>query len=444
MPPIAIPHTSPVTTQLSPFVSPAHADRAGPLNTSPSVPSPLSPNACYEEQKTRRDERRRHYTPLQKAARYMGFPAVMLGSALSAGLMAEHGVPVAGIPVITTIASLATVVGMEKLIPFNTNWNIRKEDLLLDGAHNLISTAGFVSLVKSLIAPGVVTLALAGAQYLGNSDAAHAVSDVANTILPGASNVASWHPITRFSAFLLATEALTYFAHRFVVHEFEPGWYFHRVHHRPEVMNTLKAGVNNAVDALKELSHFVLPVSAMVMLSGNTPETMHAIAATTATIVAMTTAKGFAQHSNGDFELGFLEYVLSGVKAHRWHHAKDERRNTNYGINLTLFDTLSAVPETILNRLLKHYPKASTWPGVARLRAITRYANSLYLPDKETPDEVGSDVNVVKYPVDPHASWHEQFKASCKQFIYDTINPVELSLRWVRDKILRAHPEKQP
>ena len=48
---------------------------------------------------------------------------------------------------------------------------------------------------------------------------------------------------------------------------------------------------------------------------------------------------GMFNHSNLTWRIGPLIYVFVGPEMHLWHHARDpERRECNYGNNLSIFD----------------------------------------------------------------------------------------------------------
>lgn len=388
----------------------------------PRTPLPKDPakaarlNGVYEEVK--RSERRRHYNVFQKALRYAGFPVIMGASVLGAKLMMDNGISPTAATVSMTLASFGTSFAVDRALRFRDDWAFRMKDMWLDLSHNLLSTSAFVSTVKYLITPAVVAGSLYAASQLD-------ALEPFQRLMSG--NIENWNVWQLSAAFLLVTEYVTYALHR-GVHEIPAGWHYHRVHHMPKQLNTPKASYNNPFDALKELSHYVIPMSSMYMIFGNSPDVQTMVSQTIALILVATVSKGFLQHSNSDYELGPLEYVLSGVKGHRWHHSNDPGEyNSNYGIVLNIDTQTMIASKAMLGGLSLTSKAFPSFPETRFHSGATRFAtwlNSLRLPDKEAPDQVGIDQDLEFHPYADDDSWNVRLKKALKQYAADAALPV--------------------
>jgi len=152
-----------------------------------------------------------------------------------------------------------------------------------------------------------------------------------------------------------------------LMHEVNALWPFHEVHHSADKLTSLQAGRNNPFDAFKTYSMIIV-----LSLLG-LPDDIF-------TYVTMLVAtNGFLQHSNADIDLGKAEYLISGPKAHRWHHSTVIREgNTNFGNTLMIWDHMPWHKVPIFGKLLKFQRKTFFMPK-----------------DREAPDEVGLNQTLI-------------------------------------------------
>lgn len=318
-----------------------------------------------------------NYSPTQNFFRYFGFPLVAGASILGGWQMMEAGFNPGSAIIATTLLSLSASTLIEHYIPYRSDWINKISEYPLDILHNLFSTAASASIGKTVLFYSAA--ALAG--FLSTQGIFSESLPTLWSNMPLLGDVSTWHPLLQFGLALTLTEFFTYCAHR-GVHEIPGGWNLHRIHHRPEKLNTWKAGYNNFIDSQKEMGHAI-----PLFLMGVDPQVV-------GLVVICTTALGFLQHSAANFHLGAAEYIVSGTKAHRWHHARDERHNTNYGINLMIYDTLSALPDSTLDALLNKYPNLQKMWLAQKAKGFTSWLNSLYMPEENAPQEVGIEEQI--------------------------------------------------
>lgn len=114
------------------------------------------------------------------------------------------------------------------------------------------------------------------------------------------------------------------------MHECEPLWRLHAVHHSVEKMYWLNVGRFHPID--KSLQ-FVVETMPFILIGVS--------AEVTSLYFVVYSVKGFFQHSNVDTKLGWLNYIISGPELHRWHHSqKIVESNSNYGNNVIIWDIL--------------------------------------------------------------------------------------------------------
>jgi sterol desaturase/sphingolipid hydroxylase (fatty acid hydroxylase superfamily) len=128
--------------------------------------------------------------------------------------------------------------------------------------------------------------------------------------------------------FLLA-DLGRYVQHR-AMHEVPFLWRFHVLHHSCAALTVFKTSRNHIVERFFQQPFLFGPAIAL----GAGPEVI-------LPFVVVNSMLGVFDHSNVDFRLGPLEYVLMGPNAHRIHHSIDEKEgNTNFGTALVVWDIL--------------------------------------------------------------------------------------------------------
>ncbi|MBK7976518.1 MAG: sterol desaturase family protein [Deltaproteobacteria bacterium] len=222
------------------------------------------------------------------------------------------GVNPTGVIAAITAATVVLVVALERVLPFDPDWNRARGDVLPDALHNVFSTIVTAQLCQAALLVALAPLAGWLAARTG----------------------ASWWPLgwslTAQTALAFAISELgAYWAHR-VGHETDLGWRLHSVHHSPTRLYWLNAARDNPLGVVLL---YVPSVAPLVML-GAPPEMFTMIALFNAVV-------GLFQHANIDIRLGPLNYVFSVLEVHRWHHSTVvSEANHNYGSNLMVFDVL--------------------------------------------------------------------------------------------------------
>lgn len=335
----------------------------------------------------------------KKGVERLGYLGILGGVSTAAYQALQAGTPEASVIIGSSVVATALVYLTEQLIPYKQSWQVALGDLKLDALHNFVATSIFPQTVQwslkklSQLAFPLTTLGLISAAHYIGFDPQLFTTPLWDQL----SSLQELHPALQLGLILAVGEFGTYIAHR-AVHEIPELWELHAVHHSPDKLNVTKAGVNNFIDALKYMLGHWLPLK----IAG-VPDELIAMG------LVFTTTNGFLQHSNSNFKLGALEYIISGVQAHRWHHDAGAHKNSNYGINLMIFDTLSSWPEWGLTQLTKIFPKLNHDQRFNRVLKIAEYLNSLHLPKNETPEAVGIEHEIT----DPHKSTLQQFADYC-------------------------------
>ena len=358
--------------------------------------------------KTPQEPDRSQYSGFQKFVRNYGYYAIWGSATAASTALITAGVdPVLAIGANTAIAA-PLAYAAEKFIPARDDWKIEWKDLPLDFLNNVFATAGSPQGLQAIIGASLVALQTQGVienQTFGWLNDA----PTAGTALLGAAVLAS-----------LATAPLTWFLH-WAAHK-KPLWFYHGVHHSSDKMNLNRAGFNNWIDGLKYTVGEWMPLFFM-----GAPSELIALS------LAITTANGFLQHSNADFDLGKAEYIVSGVKAHRWHHAVDERRDTNYGITWTYPDTLTGLPYWTLKGIQQYInPDLKVNSAYQKWVDRTYRWKTIYLPeDQDWPNEVGAPLEFTDY----------ENRGVLRQFWDLSMQPIAMNAKWFKDILFRKNSE---
>ncbi|MDJ0788131.1 MAG: sterol desaturase family protein [Myxococcota bacterium] len=248
---------------------------------------------------------------LREALSWLLFPAtvvIVLGTALHA---LETGVSPSLVAGVGTLVSLAVVASLERLLPYQADWNHSKGDLAADAAY-LPTYLG----VNALIEPGVrFGAVLAGA----------ALSDALGVGLwPSA-----WPLLAQFALACVLVEAFDYWPHR-LLHEVPALWRFHAIHHNPKRIYWLNATRAHPIEIAFRGFVNVIPLALV-----GAGEPLIALVALTNSLL------GLFQHANVDFRLGLLSWIFSVGEMHRWHHSLEiAEANHNYGSNFLFWDVV--------------------------------------------------------------------------------------------------------
>ncbi|MGA2146566.1 MAG: sterol desaturase family protein [Bryobacteraceae bacterium] len=152
----------------------------------------------------------------------------------------------------------------------------------------------------------------------------------------------------RFAASMVVAEFGFYWGHRWS-HEIPFLWRFHSIHHSAEEMDWLVNTRAHPVDMVfTRLCGFV-----PIYVVGLAQPTGHTLDMVTLLVILTGTVWGFFIHSNLNWRLGPLEWLVSTPAFHHWHHTYEEPLNKNYSPMLPWVDRLFRT---------YHMPKAQ-WPA---------------------------------------------------------------------------------
>jgi len=238
------------------------------------------------------------------------FPVVMTGAIGGCILLIERAINPGAAFLAALLPSYTAVIAGERLFPHVPSWNRSHDDIGTDSAHFI-----------SIIASGAVynpALALMGAA-LG----AWLALQAGATMWP-----TTWPLLGQLALALVLGELVTYWVHRFQ-HEWPLLWRFHTTHHGATRLYWLNTARFHFPDIFMN-SIFIIPLIAL----GARPE----VSILTA---LFSTVHGIFQHANMKLRLGPLNWIFSMEELHRWHHSRlMDESNTNYGQNLSVWDTV--------------------------------------------------------------------------------------------------------
>jgi sterol desaturase/sphingolipid hydroxylase (fatty acid hydroxylase superfamily) len=223
--------------------------------------------------------------------------------------MLRHGLSPLWVIVTVPPAATGIVIALEWVIPFRRDWLRDHGDFRTDCMHLALSAWAVESL--PLVLNGVLVAcaaALAGA--------------IGRAPWPR-----EWPLAAQLALALVAGELLHYAVHR-AQHRFPVLWKLHAVHHSSQRLYWLNA---TRTHPLEGLLHILAGTTVLVVIGAPADLlTVHA--------VFLGVARVF-QHANLDLRLGPLNWMLSTLEVHRFHHStvRDEVE-ANYGTVLLVWD----------------------------------------------------------------------------------------------------------
>jgi sterol desaturase/sphingolipid hydroxylase (fatty acid hydroxylase superfamily) len=240
------------------------------------------------------------------------WPMIFFGGLVGAGLAFQSDSRILWFNVVY-LCVVVVIALCERILPYETTWLAGDGETFNNLAHTLL-TKGAVAIAATVGA----SLPIATAQILQPMTAS------AYSFWPQ-----SWPMFAQVCLGLLLAELGLYTAHR-LAHEFLYLWRFHALHHSVTRLWVINTGRFHVMDSL-----FKIALSQIPLYLAGAPLTVFLwVAAVTAFI-------GLLTHCNIAVRTGFLDYIFSTPRLHRWHHSKDLREgNTNYGENLVIWDLL--------------------------------------------------------------------------------------------------------
>jgi sterol desaturase/sphingolipid hydroxylase (fatty acid hydroxylase superfamily) len=141
--------------------------------------------------------------------------------------------------------------------------------------------------------------------------------------------LSSWPVGTQVAFFVVTHDLYIYLFHRWQ-HRSPLLWRLHEAHHSNLSIDWLAAARSHSLEILINQTIEFAP---MVVL-GAAPEVPLIKS-------ALSAVWGLWIHSNVDVRTGWLQWVLNGPEAHRWHHAVDpDARDLNFATKFALWDRL--------------------------------------------------------------------------------------------------------
>jgi sterol desaturase/sphingolipid hydroxylase (fatty acid hydroxylase superfamily) len=202
------------------------------------------------------------------------------------------------------LAAIALSFAVERLIPYEPSWNTAHDDVERDVAHVVVNET--FALVSVLALPALAGFAT--------------VADIWPGELPFAVQV--------LSTILVFDFGIT--VSHWLSHHWGPLWRLHAVHHSVTRAYGLNGLMKHPLHQAVELSFGIAPLLAI----GIPQKVAWALAFAVAIQLLM-------QHSNADYRIGRLRYVLALNEGHRFHHLKWAGiGDVNFGLFTLIYDHL--------------------------------------------------------------------------------------------------------
>lgn len=244
--------------------------------------------------------------------RYGYFPLVLISAIGLFALAYTRGWNLEMAVLAITVGTLITTLIVERLLPFDADWNRPNGDVATDTTS--IAVLAFVMDPLLKILGSVVVIAL-----FQQSGAEAAFALFPSAIPFGAQVVLA----------LLVLELGYYWAHRWH-HSGRWLWRLHAFHHS----STRLYVINSArFHPLNYFNNWLLSTLPMLLI-GTPGEVMLATLAIAQPVL-------FLQHANIDLRHGWLNRIFATNEVHRWHHSNlPAEGNSNYGRALVIWDQL--------------------------------------------------------------------------------------------------------
>lgn len=242
---------------------------------------------------------------LHTAIRFLSYPIVFGGSAFALVTLAAAGISYWPLFPILVVTASCVVGALERALPYEEAWNHDRGDLVTDLLHNLANHS-------------LIQVSVAGAFLLRDL---------------GIVGFALWPVDWSVGAQILLAGAVLdvglYTMHR-ISHTNPALWRLHAIHHSAERLYWLNSERRHPVSALV----LAAPGLAALLLLGATPEAVGAW-------LAILTIHLAFQHSNLDYRVGPLRWLVGVAEVHRWHHKREyEDAQVNFGEFWMIWDVL--------------------------------------------------------------------------------------------------------
>ncbi|MEV6364457.1 sterol desaturase family protein [Nocardia asteroides] len=240
---------------------------------------------------------------LRCLARYGYVPLMLVGlNGIGIALAAAH-VPKLWL-LLVLMVGIALSFAVERLIPYEPDWNGAQDDSVRDRVHAVVNES--LILVSVAVIPLLAAIVPAPGWWPGS--------------LPFAAQV--------LLAILIADAGIT--LTHFASHKIGVLWRFHAVHHSVTRFYGLNGLMKHPLHQTVEMAAGVAPL----ILIGLPVDVAAALALAVAVQLLL-------QHSNADYRVGPLKYLLALNAGHRFHHLKWAGvGDVNFGLFTLLWDHL--------------------------------------------------------------------------------------------------------
>jgi ornithine lipid hydroxylase len=241
------------------------------------------------------------------------FPLCLMLAVCAAFLVVYLRLPIAWATLGVPVAVLALVAIMERLYPYEREWNRGRGDVPADLA-SLLLVAGLFEPVIGVLGTSVAATIYAGMNSTGWLQ----------------SHFPSNAPLLVQAVLLVLLADLgKYWLHR-LAHETDLLWRLHSVHHSVKRVYWLNGF---RIHPLYHLVNFIVGILPWLCLGASA----EAVALYTAILA---TSAAF-QHANIDLRNGVLNRIFNTNEVHRWHHSRVlSESNANYGAVTLLWDQM--------------------------------------------------------------------------------------------------------
>lgn len=236
-------------------------------------------------------------------ARYLYVPTLLLGINAVALYLMAHGYRYLWLA-LPILAAIGLSLLMERVLPYEEEWNRAHDDVAKDVAHGIVYEIGNLITLGLLL---LISLRLPQANLWPQS-------------LPF---------VVQFLVALLFADCIMTLIH-YWSHRFGWLWKFHSIHHGVQRLYGFNGFVRHPLHQAMDIAFGTLP---LVVAGLPVP-----VAAALGVAIAV---QLILQHSNVDYRLGSLQEVLSIGPVHRLHHVNWAGvGDVNFGLFLTLWDRL--------------------------------------------------------------------------------------------------------
>ena len=241
---------------------------------------------------------------LETVIRYGSYPLILGATALVLFGALAGGWPYFPTVPLTVAAALACVALLERRLPFHTEWARDHRDTICDAIHAVVNLAVLLAVHGVIAALGALWSA--------------------GTWWPD-----QWPLWAQALAVGVVLDLSLYSVH-WLSHRVTWLWRFHAIHHSSERLYWLNGERRHPLHA----GMMAAPGLLGVVLMGAPALAVGAWLGLLAVHLAF-------QHSNLDYRVGALRFVIGAAEVHRWHHKREyEDAQVNYGEFWMLWDHL--------------------------------------------------------------------------------------------------------